>query len=61
MAIMLLLMSVFTFQYVSINTVFAMFFLILLDIFTFQYVSINTQTQGAPRQAVQIYIPICFY
>ena len=54
-------MSVFTFQYVSINTVFAMFFLILLDIFTFQYVSINTQTQGAPRQAVQIYIPICFY
>ena len=52
----------FTFQYVSINTLihFCPFFTLLS--FTFQYVSINTvAVDNLTVRCFVIYIPICFY
>ena len=52
----------FTFQYVSIKTVYPYFGIEILDKFTFQYVSIKTLAFNIDRASLEyIYIPICFY
>ena len=53
--------TVFTFQYVSINTGGRIPIMDAITNFTFQYVSINTQMQLIPGLSVPLYIPICFY
>ena len=54
--------SIFTFQYVSINTNYYEWLDITLKDFTFQYVSINTLNGKAEvHDEKNLYIPICFY
>ena len=54
--------SSFTFQYVSINTLYGLSVHENLCEFTFQYVSINTMCGlQIQKNCDRIYIPICFY